>query len=143
MQENPLLTSFFKTLTPVIEISKDLLNKIKRLLSPIKKEFINCVLKIEEDYIRIQQEDLPNYYREMKAQIGTELIPSASKISELVPWRLYLKDQIYDWDSYYSSILMYKVFVWSKLRKLDGCIKIINEIHSEIEKINGYFHKVG
>lgn len=141
--ENPLLTSFFKTLTPVIDISKDHLNKIKRLLSPIKEEFINCVLKIEEDYIRIQQEDLPNYYREMKAQIGTELVPSASKILELVPWRLYFKDQIFDWDSYYSPILMYKVFVWSRLKKLDGCIKIRNEIHSEIESTNGHFHKVG
>jgi len=38
---------------------------------------------------------------------------------------------------------MYKVLVWSRLRKVDGCLKIRNEIHSEIEGSNGHVHKVG
>ncbi|MHA1252733.1 MAG: hypothetical protein ACTSRP_22290 [Candidatus Helarchaeota archaeon] len=33
--------------------------------------------------------------------------------------------------------------MWSRLRKIDGCIKIRNEIHSEIEGFNGHVHKVG
>jgi len=141
--ENQLLNRFFKALTPSINVSRDHLNRIKRLLIPIKEEFVNCILKLEEDYIKVQQESLPHYYQEMKTQTGSELAPEPDKILELVPWRLYFKNQIFEWDGYYSPILMYKVLVWSRLRKVDGCLKIRNEIHSEIEGSNGYVHKVG
>ncbi|MHA1253218.1 MAG: hypothetical protein ACTSRP_24775 [Candidatus Helarchaeota archaeon] len=56
----------------------------------------------------------------MKVQIGSELVPGHEKILELMPWRFYFKDQIFEWDGYYSPILMYKVLVWSRLRKVDG-----------------------
>jgi len=59
--ENQLLNRFFKALTPSINVSRDHLNKIKRLLIPIKEEFVNCILKLEEDYIKVQHESLSHY----------------------------------------------------------------------------------
>lgn len=141
--ENPLLIHFFKSLSHATKVSCDHLNVIKRVLLPIKKEFIDCVLKIEEDYVLIQQKSLPDYYREMRSQLGSELIPGAEKILELVPWHTYFPNSIFEWDDYYSPILMYKLLVWSRLKKIDGCIRIKNAIHGEIEFPNGHFQKLG
>lgn len=141
--ENPILKQFFKSLTIKIQVSCDHLNTTKRLLLPIKEEFINTILKIEEDYSIIQQDSLPGYYREMRTRIRSELIPGAEKILELVPWHTYFQDSIFEWDDYYSPILMYKVFIWSRLEKIDGCIRMRNKIHGEIEYSSGHFHKMG
>ena len=109
--ENSILKRFFKSLTLKIQVNCDHLNVIKRMLIPIKGEIINFVLKIEEDYNIIQRNDLPNYYREMWTRLGSELVPGSEKILEIVPWHTYFLDSIFEWDDYYSPILMYKVFV--------------------------------
>ncbi|MHA1271721.1 MAG: hypothetical protein ACTSPY_18175, partial [Candidatus Helarchaeota archaeon] len=62
----------------------------------------------------------------MRTKLRSELVPGSEKILELVPWHTYFPDSIFEWSDYYSPILMYKVFVWSRLEKIDGCLRIRN-----------------
>ena len=141
--ENQSLSKAFKLLSTKTDVSCDHLNKIKRLFLPIKNEFERFILDLEEKYISILQRSMPDYYRSVRVKSGGELVPSAEKILDLVPWHKYFPDSIFEWDEYYSPILMYKTLVWSRLKKIDGCIQIRNALREEIESKNGHFRRFG
>ena len=141
--ENPDLLKIFKSLSIKTEVSCDHLNRIKRLFLPIKDEFERFILDLEEKYILILQRSMPDYYRSFRVKSGSELIPGAEKILDLVPWHKYFPDSIFEWDEYYSPLLMYKTLVWSRLKKIDGCIQIRNALHEEIELTDGHFRRFG
>jgi len=137
--QNEILYAQFKRLSNKINISCSHLNVIKRLFGEIKDEFIRFMIKFEEDYISIQQQEVPAYYRAASLQKQEELIPSADRILELVPWLRYFPWAIYEWEDNYSPILMHKLFTWSRLLKLDGCMEIRNALHTEISHSNTGF----
>jgi hypothetical protein len=137
--QNEILYAQFKRLSTKTNISRSHLNVIKQLFGEIKDEFIRFMIKFEEDYITIQQQEVPAYYRAASLQKQEELIPGADRILELVPWLRYFPWAIYEWEDNYSPILMYKLFTWSRLLKLDGCTEIRNALHTEISHSNTGF----
>jgi len=141
--ENPELSAAFKGLSDKIEISSTHLNRIKTIFEPYKADLSELVLHLEQDYIAAQQAALPEYYRTTRMELGSELVPGAEKILELVPWHAYFPDSIFQWDDYYSPVILYKVFVWSRLKKLDGCIQIRDALHEAIDLTQGRYRKVG
>lgn len=137
--QNEILYRQFKRLSAKINISRSHLNVIKRLFSEIKDEFIRFMIKFEEDYISLQQQEVPAYYRAASLQKQEELVPGADRIIELVPWVRYFPWAIYEWEDNYSPILMHKLFTWSRLLKLDGCTEIRNALRTEISHSNEGF----
>ncbi len=137
--QNKELASNFKQLSIKMNISRSHLNVMKRFLAEIKDDFIRFMIHFEEDYIAIQQEEVPQYYRAISVQRQAELVPGADRILELVPWLRYFPWAIYEWAENYSPILMHKLFTWSRLQKLDGCKEIRNALHTEISHSNEGF----
>lgn len=141
--ENPELSAAFKQLSHKIEISSTHLNRIKTIFAPYKAELSGLILQIEQDYIAAQQTGLPEYYRITRLELGSDLVPGAEKTLELVPWHIYFPDSIFQWDDYYSPVLLYKIFVWSRLKKLDGCLQIRDALHEAIDLTQGRYRKFG
>ncbi len=141
--ENPELSAAFRGLSPKVAISSTHLNRMKTIFEPYKGELSALILQIEQDYIAVQQAELPAYYRTMRLELGSEFVPGAEKILEVVPWHTYCPDSIFHGDEYYSPVILYKVFVWSRLKKLDGCIQIRDALHEEIDLTQGRYRKFG
>ena len=141
--ENPTLSRAFRHLSAKLEISCTHLNRIKKILEPHKTAFSQFILQLEQDYVAIQQQRLPDYYRAKQLELGSDLIPGADKILELVPWHQYFPESIFDGNDYYSPMLLYKTFVWSRLLKLDGCLQIRNALHEELDVTNQHYRKLG
>ncbi|MHA1358089.1 MAG: transposase [Candidatus Helarchaeota archaeon] len=141
--ENPELAAAFKGLSTKIEISSTHFNRMKKLFAPHKQELGELILDLEQAYIAVQQAELPEYYRTIRMELGSELVPGAEKILEVVPWHTYFPESIFQWDEYYSPLILYKVFVWSRLKKLDGCIQIRDALHEEIDLMQGRYRKFG
>jgi hypothetical protein len=137
--QNQILYTQFRSLSIKTNISRSHLNVIKLLFSEIKDEFIQFIIHLEEDYIAIQQQEVPAYYRATSLQKQEELVPGADRILELVPWLRYFPSAIFEWEENYSPFIMHKILTWSRLQKLDGCMEIRNALHTEISHSNTGF----
>jgi len=93
--ENPELSATFKGLSTKIEISSTHLNRIKKLFEPHKQELGELILELEQAYIAVQQAELPEYYRTIRMELGSELVPGAENILEVVPWHTYFPESIF------------------------------------------------
>jgi len=134
--ENNVLFQNFKLFSDNLEISRAHLDKIKGILMEKEEEFTQLILKLEKSYIRILQSDLIEFYRNSNTKFSGNLFASSEEILELVPWHCYFPESIWEWNDNYSPIPMYKLLVWSRLEKIDGCLKIRDAIHKKISSTN-------